>query len=164
VRIHVAIERTQDAECELFDELTSIAEGHTAESDVYHVAKMLASRCASQLELLHAHAARYGAHERIIEEPTEQAPDVLERARRLASEMLGEREPAGMLLFDDLLAVYLTAHRAELAWVVLEQGAKAVRDAELIAATKKGREEAERRWKWARTKVKEAAPQLLVAG
>jgi hypothetical protein len=31
----------------------------------------------------------------------------------------------------------------------------------LLAPAKKGREEAERRWKWVRTKVKEASPQLL---
>jgi hypothetical protein len=164
VKLHVAIEHAQDAECDLFDELTTMAERHAAESDVYHVAKTLASRCASQLELLLPHAGRYGAHERTIEHPTEQGPDVIERARLLASEMLGKHELAGMLLFEDLRALYLTAHRAELAWVVLEQGAKAARDAELIAATKKGREEAERRWKWIRTKIKEASPQLLAAG
>jgi len=164
VKLGVAIEQAQDAECVLFDELTTIAERHATESDVYHVAKTLASRCAGQLELLLPHAVRYGAPERTIAEPTHEGPDVLERARRLASEMLGKHELAGMLLFDDLRGLYPTAHRGELAWVVLEQGAKAARDAELIAAAKKGREEAERRWKWVRTKVKEASPQLLVAG
>lgn len=164
MKLDVAIEHAQDAECDLFDELTTIAERHAADSDVYHVAKTLASRCASQLELLLPHADRYGAPGRTITEPTAQGPDVLERARRLASEMLGKHELTGMLLLEDLRALYLTAHGAELAWVVLEQGAKAARDAELIAATKKGREEAERRWKWVRTKVKEASPQLLVAG
>jgi hypothetical protein len=164
VKLQLAIEQTQEAECELFDELTTIAERHAADSDVYHVAKTLASRCASQLELLRPHAARYGAADRTIEEPTQQQPDVLERARRLATEMLGKHELAEMLLFDDLRGLYLTTHRAELAWVVLEQGGKAARDAELLAATKKGREEADRRWKWVRTKVKEATPQLLVAG
>lgn len=164
MKLELAIEQAQDAECDLFDELTTLAERHAADSDVYHVAKTLASRCASQLELLLPPADRYGARGRTIDEPTEQGPDMLERARRLASEMLGRHEVAGMLLLDDLRALYLTAHRGELAWVVLEQGAKAARDAELIAATKKGREEAERRWKWVRTKVKEASPQLLVAG
>lgn len=164
MKLDLAIAQAQEAECELFDELTSIAERHAADSDVYHVAKMLASRCAMQLELVLPHARRYGADERSIDEPNGQAPDVLERARRLASEMLGKQEFAGMLLFDDLRALYLTTHRADLAWVVLEQGAKAARDAELLAATRKGREEAERRWKWVRTKVKEASPQLLVAG
>jgi hypothetical protein len=164
VKLHLAIQHAQDAECDVFDELTTLAERHAADSDVYHVAKTLAARCSKQLELLPAHASRYGAAERFIDEPTEQGPDVVERARRLASEMLGQHELAAMLLFEDLRGLYLTTHRAELAWVVLEQGAKAARDADLLAAAHKGREEAERRWKWVRTKVKEASPQVLVAG
>jgi hypothetical protein len=164
MKLDLAIEEAQDAECELFDELTTIAERHAAESDVYHVAKTLASRCARQLELLEPHSLRHGAAERSLDEPSQRESDVLERARRLASEMLGKQEVPGLLLFDQLRELYLTTHRAELAWVVLEQGAKAARDAELLAAAQKGREEAERRWKWVRTKVKESSPQLLVAG
>jgi hypothetical protein len=164
VKLDLAIQQTQTAECDLFDELTTLAERHAADSDVYHVAKTLASRCALQLELLRPHASRYGAPDRSLDQATHAGPDVLERARRLASEMLGKHELAGMLLFEDLQDLYPIAHRGELTWVVLEQGSKAARDPELLAAAKKGREEAERRWKWVRTKVKEASPQLLVAG
>jgi hypothetical protein len=105
---------------------------------------------------------RYRAAERSLDEPNQRETDVLER-RRLASEMLGKQDVPGLLLFDQLRELYPTTHRAELAWVVLEQGAKAARDAELVAAAQKGREEAERR-KWVRTKVKESSPQFLVAG
>jgi hypothetical protein len=164
MKLHQAIEHVQDAECDLADELETIGERHAADSDVYHVAKTLASRCGMQLADLRPHAVRYGAPERLLAAPSNGGPDVLERARRLASEMLGKHELAGMLLLDDLRGLYVAAHRAELAWVVLEQGAKASRDAELLAAARRGREEAERRWKWVRTKVKEASPQVLVAG
>jgi hypothetical protein len=164
MKIHQAIEHVQDAECDLAGELERIGERHAADSDVYHVAKTLASRCGLQLDELRSHAVRYGAPERTVEPPSNGGQDVVERARRLASEMIGKHELAGMLLLEDLRGLYVAAHRAELAWVVLEQGAKAARDAELLAATRKGREEAERRWKWVRTKVKEASPQVLVAG
>ncbi|HEX5028574.1 MAG TPA: hypothetical protein VFV56_07140 [Gaiellaceae bacterium] len=164
MKLNLALEQVQEAERGLFEELVTIAERHAAESDVYHVAKTLAARCALQLELLRPHATRYNAADASIEEPSDQAPDVLERVRRLASELIGQHEVAGMLLLDDLRGLYLTAHRAELAWIVLQQGAKAAGDAELLAATTKGCEEAERRWKWVRTKVKDASPQLLVAG
>jgi hypothetical protein len=163
VKLEMAIEHVRDAECDLADELETIAERHAVEADVYHVAKTLAARCAQQLDLLRPHATRYGSEVRSLEEASN-GPDVLERARRLASAIAGKHELAGMLLLDDLRGLYLLAHRAELAWVVLEQGAKAARDAELLAAGAKGREEAERRWKWVRTKIKEASPQVLVAG
>ncbi len=164
MRISVAIEQVQDAECDLADELETVGERHAGDADVYHVAKTLSARCAGQLDLLRTSAERHDAPGRSLDTSRNGGPDVLERARRLASELVGKHELAGMLLLDDLRSLYLSAHRAELAWVLLEQCAKAARDAELLAATKVGREEAERRWKWVRTKLKEASPQVLVAG
>jgi hypothetical protein len=164
VRISAAIEQVQDAECDLADELDTVGERHASDADVYHVAKTLASRCPRQLDLLRTSAARHDAPARSLDGSQDGAPDVLERARRLASELVGKHESAGMLLLEDLRSLYLSAHRAELAWVLLEQCAKAARDGELLAAAKAGREEAERRWKWVRTKLKEASPQVLVAG
>jgi hypothetical protein len=52
MKLNLALEQVQEAERGLFEELVTIAELHAAESDVYHVAKALASRCALQLELL----------------------------------------------------------------------------------------------------------------
>jgi hypothetical protein len=48
--------------------------------------------------------------------------------------------------------------------VVLVRAAKALRDEELLTAAKVGREKAERRRTWVRTRVKEVAPQVLAAG
>jgi hypothetical protein len=42
--------------------------------------------------------------------------------------------------------------------VVLHQVAQAARDQRLLEEATEGREEAERRWKWLRTKVKKAVP------
>jgi hypothetical protein len=69
-----------------------------------------------------------------------------------------------MLLLHDLRETYASAHDAEIAWVILSQAAKAARDTELVATAEEGLEEAERRWKWLRTKIKDASPQVLVVG
>jgi hypothetical protein len=69
-----------------------------------------------------------------------------------------------MLLLHDLRETYVSAHDAEIAWVMLRQAAKAARDTELVATAEEGLEEAERRWKWLRTKIKDASPQVLVVG
>ena len=155
-----AIDDVLEAEHDLADELRRVGESHAADSGVYHVAATLAARCADHAALLEPHAARYGAGEA----PPGDGSGALERVRRMASQVLGKTPASGMLLLADLKDLYLSAHRAELAWVVLVQVAKASRDEELLAAAQKGREEAERRWKWARTRVKEAAPQVLVVG
>jgi hypothetical protein len=160
VKLDRAISDVQDAESDLADELRKAGERQAAESDVYHVGHTLAARCAQQLERLAPHAERYGA-------PEAQAPggsSALETVRRLGSELVSGEKATGVLLLHDLRDVYLAAQRAELAWVVLLQASRAARDADLVAACQEGREEAERRWKWARTAIKQAAPQVLAAG
>jgi hypothetical protein len=84
--------------------------------------------------------------------------------RRLSSELLAGRPEPAMLLLHDLRETYVSAHEAEIAWVILRQAAKAARDADLVTTSEQGLEEAERRWKWLRTKLKNASPQVLVAG
>ena len=155
-----AIDDVLGAEHDLADDLRRVGERHAVDSGVYHVSATLAARCTDQAALLEPHADRYGA----CKAPPGDGSDALDRVRRMASQMLGKSPVSGMLLLADLNDLYLSAHRAELAWVVLVQVAKATRDDELLAAAQKGREEAERRWKWVRTRVKEASPQVLVAG
>jgi hypothetical protein len=149
------------AEAKLADELRTVGERHAADVDVYHVAHLLAVRCAQQLELLAPHAERYDV---VVGTDVGESSSLLERVRWAASELVGREEVSGLLLLSDLRDLYLLAHRAELAWVVLLQVARAARDADLVAAATEGCEEAERRWKWVRTKVKESSPQALVAG
>lgn len=161
MKLDRAIELVQDAEAKLADELSSLGERHAAESDVYHTSHLLAARCATQLDRLLPHARRYSAPERNPVEPT---PAALERVRRLASETVAGRPELGMLLLEDLRDAYASAHRVEAAWVILRQAAKAARDSELLQVAETGLEEAERRWKWLRTKLKDASPQVLVSG
>jgi hypothetical protein len=161
MKIDRAIEDICEAEVTLAEELRRVGERHAAESDVYHVTRLLSMRCATQVDRLRPHASHYGASD--LASPAEESAPI-ERARRMSSELLGKHGDAGALLLEDLRRLYLSAHGAELAWVELHQAARAARDGELEATAKRGCEEAERRWKWIRTKVKESSPQVLVAG
>jgi hypothetical protein len=161
VKLDHAIELVQDAEASLADDLRTLGERHAAEADVYHVAHLLAGRCTEQLERLLPHAQRYSAPERT---DAGHSTGALERVRRLSSELLAGRPEPAMLLLHDLRETYVSAHGAEIAWVILRQAAKAARDADLVTTSEQGLEEAERRWKWLRTKLKNASPQILVAG
>jgi len=161
MKLDHAVELVQDAEASLADELRTLGERHAAESDVHHTAHLLAARCTTQLERLLPHAERYSAPQR---SDAGGSPGPLERARRLSSELLAGRPEPAMLLLHDLRETYVSAHDAEIAWVMLRQAAKAARDTELVATAEEGLEEAERRWKWLRTKIKDASPQVLVAG
>lgn len=161
MKLDHAISLVEDAESDLAGDLRRIGERHAADADVYHVARLLASRCDRHLERLAPLAERYRVPRR---EADGESSGWTERLRRMTSEILGRTSLSGMMLLEDLQELYLVAHRAELAWTILVQAAKAARDAELLAAAQDGREEAERCWKWVRTRIKEASPQVLVVG
>lgn len=159
-RIAQAFDDIHEAETELADTLRILAERHSSDVDVYHVAHLLASRCAHQLELLAPHAERYGAYGS-TDIDTRKA--VSDGTRRLGSALPVQDDASGVVLLLDLQSLYRVAHGAELAWVVLLQVAQAARDDRLVSAASVGRDEAERRWKWLRTKIKESCPQVLLA-
>jgi len=75
--------------------------------------------------------------------------------------MVAHSEMSGTLLLADLRKLYLAAHDAEIAWTILLQGARAARDAELINIVQTCQQEAQHRWQWVRTRIKETSPQLL---
>jgi hypothetical protein len=159
-KIASAFDDIHDAERELGDALRTIAERHASDPDVSHVAHLLASRCAHQVELLAPHAERHGAHMRI---DGDMGKALTERNRRSGFGPPAHDLAPGVLLLSDLQRLYPVAHSAELAWVVLFQVAQAARDERLLTAAREGLEEAERRWKWLRTKIKESCPQVLLA-
>lgn len=160
MKVGKAIEDVQAAEAGLAKELLRIGERHASEHDVYHVCHTLAKRCDRQLALLVPHAERYGAQ---IEDAVGESSPVVERVRRMSSELLGRHHVSGALLLHDLKELWGHVQQTELEWVILLQAAKAARDQELKIAAEEGREHAESRGKWVRSRIKELAPQVLVA-
>jgi hypothetical protein len=154
MKLDQAIEDVQDAEAELARELRAVGERHAAEHDLYHLSHTLAKQCAEHIERLSPFAERYGASSGdggVAESPK-------------SAELLGRSESAGLLLLRDLRNLYLTAQAAEIAWAILSQAAKAVRDRELLATVSSCHQEAETCGKWLRTRIKESAPQVLATG
>jgi hypothetical protein len=147
-----AIALVQGAASDLAGDLRHLGERHAADAEVYHVAHMLASRCEQQLERLAPHQER--EEEAPESQGRRESSSLTERLRRTTSAVLSRHELSGTMLLDDLQDIYPSTHCAELAWVILVQAAKAARDQELLTVAQRGCEEAERRWKWVRTRVK----------
>ena len=162
MKLDKAIEDVQEAEAELAKRLRSVGERHAVEADLYHMSHTLARRSAGHLETLRPFAQRYGAS--AADDDVDKSPGVLETMRHKSANLLGRSELSGLLLLRDLRELYLTAQNAEIAWVVLVQSARAIRDGELHEVADTCREEAEVRWKWVRTRIKETAPQVIAAG
>jgi hypothetical protein len=163
MKLDKAVELVTEAEEDLASGLARLAGRHAADHDVYHLGHTLADRSREHLSRLAPLASALGASE---PDPEAGAPErgPVDTLRRVAADAMGRSNlPAlGMLL--DLRECYLTAQRAEITWVVLSQGAKAARHAELEALAASCMEEVEGTAKWLRTKIKEASPQVLVAG
>jgi hypothetical protein len=97
VNVDRAVEDVLEAEHDLADELRRVGERHAVDSGVYHVAETRAVRCADNARLLEPHAGRYGVDVRALGDGS----GTLERVRRMASEVLGKSDVAGMLLLTD---------------------------------------------------------------
>ena len=162
MKLDSAIEDVQDAEAGFARRLRAVAERHAAEHDLYHLGHTLAGQCAEHLDRLAPFADRYGASAR--SDDVGESPGLLETVRRKSGELLGRSESSGLLLLKDLRSLYLAAQEVEIAWVILVQAARALRDRELLETASSCHQEAETRGKWLRTRIKETSPQVLATG
>ena len=137
------------AERELAAAYREVGGAHADEVDVFHTCEKLARECDRHAGELEPIASRYG----------EDAPP--EPARLHATIFQGSRE-GGLGLLRDLQDLYLMAAQSDIAWTLLGQAAKGLRDDDLLAVVTSAEQETEIQLKWLRTRMKEAAPQALV--
>lgn len=138
------------AEANLADGFRTIGEGHIEEVDIYHMSQTLAAQCEGHVERLASFVERYGE-----ERPTE--PD------RLHHELFIERRAGGLGLLRDLHDLYVMANACDIAWTMIGQAAKGVGDAELNDTVSYCEPETGTQIRWLKTRMKQAAPQALIA-
>jgi hypothetical protein len=159
VKIAVAIREVGEAETALVDELGRIGERHRADHDVFHLSRTLIRVHRANLAALAPFGERYGA---AVDDHPEAGGGVFARAREKASELAGRRPEVGLLLLRDLRHLHLLYAEASIDWVLLGQGAQAARDAELISVVSGCHAQTLRGLNWTVTRLKTAAPQVLV--
>jgi hypothetical protein len=151
VHVDHAIERVAEAEQALASGLAGLAARHPDEHDVYQMAQAQAGKVSGRLASLADMASRYGTSL-----PTPPSAPANPAARR--------SDVPGLALLDDMQEAYVAAARAEIAWVVLIQAGRAMREGDLVHAVTTAHEECETTAKWLRTRIKVAAPQAVIAG
>ncbi|WAL67784.1 hypothetical protein ORV05_08430 [Amycolatopsis cynarae] len=126
-----------------------MADAHGDEPDVAEICHTLARFNDRHLAALPPLMERYAA--RRSEEP-----------ERLHTEPpQGSR--GGLGLLRDLQELHTLASLAELTWTVVGQAGRALRDEELVATVESAQHDLTRQLRWLVTRVKQAAPQALVA-
>jgi hypothetical protein len=160
MKLGPAVKRLHEAELALADQFRVIGERHPLEHDVYHQAHTFAKQCREHAEQLEPIADRYGKD---VETDEDDEGGVFDSLRRTAGAVLGRRPESGMLLLRDLRTLYLAAQETLISWVIVRQGAMAAKDQQLVNLAKKCQPETDLQMKWVLTRIKTAAPQVLMS-
>ena len=150
--MHVAnyIGLAHSAEQHLEEALLSVAEHHRDEPDIEQTSKMLAGWSHGHLEQLAPIIARYREHRE--EEPA-----------KLHHALFHGPRKGGVGLLRDLQDLWLLANEVCICWTVISQAAKALHDQELLETCERCCAQTTRQQAWLLTRIKQAAPQALVA-
>jgi hypothetical protein len=156
------VEKLHDALTDLAGEYRTVGERHATEHDLYHLCHTLAKQCEGQAAALAPHAER---HEGEIDDDIDEGPreSLLAGLRRATAAVVGRSSAAGLLLLRDLRQLHLSIEEAAMLWLIVGQGAQAVRDRDLLLLVEKSREEITHQLMWISTRIKETAPQVLLS-
>jgi hypothetical protein len=140
-----------NSEKQLAEAFTKVAEHHKTEPDIYYTCLQLASWSKEHLEKVETQLEKYSESALKSQEP------------ELLSQMLLKEPREGSLsLLKDLQDLWLLTKGIEICWSILLQAAAALRDMELESMCDHLNEETIRQSEWLQTRIKQAAPELLV--
>jgi hypothetical protein len=140
-----------EAEGTLAASFRQVADGHSAERDVFFLCRTLADQCDQHGAALRPVVQRYG------ECPVDDEPE------RLHADGLTRTRTGAVGLLRDLQDLYLLASFVEITWTMIKQAAQACRDTELLSVVDRCDRETSIQVSWLRTRMKQAAPQALIA-
>ncbi|MFE9776262.1 hypothetical protein ACFYOV_32310 [Streptomyces sp. NPDC005931] len=159
--IATTLHALHDGERDLEQDLLTAAARHRTDHEFHHVATDVAGWSRE-------HATRIAevGHDHGLDLSGPRArplPGMLGALREKASEALGRRPEAGLLLLHDLRDLHLAAARNSLYWDMLAQAAQATRDARLLGLASACHPQTLRQMRWTTTMIKVLSPQLLTS-
>ncbi|RZQ65785.1 hypothetical protein [Amycolatopsis suaedae] len=134
----------------LADAFRRVGDGHAEEPDVQQLCHLLAGRTERQAEALEPVVRRYG-------EQREDEPE------RLHAAGMDDVRGGAVGLLRDLQDLYTLASLADITWTVVGQAAQGLADHELLEIVDSCEKETSRQLGWLLTRIKQAAPQALIA-
>jgi allophanate hydrolase subunit 1 len=160
VKIGLALHELHRSENELAERLLRASDRHEVDHEIHYVARDLARWSQEHVRLLAQAAQRYETH--LDPEPRGESA-LMERVRDRVSEAVGREPQASLLLLVDLREIYTSAAGVSVDWELVAQAAQGVKDAELVALSKRCHPDNLRQMRWANSKLKESATQILVS-
>ena len=151
MKLPVYLGLLHSAEATLGQSFRQVAEGHGTEPDVHFLCRTLAAQCDRHTEALRPVIERYG----------EAGPD--DEPERLHADGLSATRTGAVGLLRDLQDLYLLASFVDITWSMIRQAAQGLRDTELLGVVARCERETGVQVGWLKTRMKQAAPQALIA-
>lgn len=151
MKLPVYLGLLREAEDTLARSFRQVADGHAEEPDIHFLCLTLAGQSDAHRDALTPVVERYG----------ETRPD--DEPERLHAGGLSETRSGPVGLLRDLQDLYVLVSFVEITWTVVGQAAQALRDRELLDVIARCDHETSTQAQWCRTRMKQAAPQALVA-
>jgi hypothetical protein len=145
------LELVHNSEQQLAKAFSKVAQHHQEEPDIYYMCLMLAMWSIDHARDLQPLMEKYSQPASKSKEP-----------ERLNQTLFKEPGKGELALLRDLHDLWLLTKEIEICWNVLLQAAKAIHDEELETACVSMAKETKRQSDWLITRVKQAAPQILV--
>ena len=159
MRLGLALEELHRSENHLAHQLLAVAERHKVDHDIFHVGRDLATWSQDHVRRLAPFGERYGV--RLDPEPAGE-PKLLARLSEAVSDRLGRRSAPDLLLLRDLRSLFIHAQGVSADWEMVAQIAQGIRDTDLLALAQRCHPQTLRQAKWANSRIKESATQILV--
>jgi hypothetical protein len=140
------------AERTLGESYRQVAHGHGHEPDVHFLCEMLAKQCDAHERALTPAVERYGENTNSDNEP-----------ERIHATGLSETRSGPLGLLRDLQDLYILANFVDCTWMMVKQAGQALRDRELLSIVSQCDTETTVQIAWLKTRMKQAAPQALIA-
>lgn len=159
--ITLTLRALHHGERQLAKELVVVAERHSTEHEIHHVAKDLVTWSNVACVRLAETADHYGL---ALDGPAHTSTSgLMPTIREKTAEAMGHRPEPGLLLLKDLREIHLAAAGNSLYWEMLAQAGQAAKDTRLLDLAASCHPQTLRQMRWANTMIKNLSPQVLTS-
>lgn len=151
MKLPVYLTLLAESETTLARSFRQVADAHGDEPDVHFLCLTLAQQCEDRRKKLDPVIARYGGA------ATDDEPE------RLHADAIEEPRSGPLGLLRDLQDLYLLASLVDVTWTMVKQAGSALHDKELLEVVSRCDGETAVQLRWLQTRMKQAAPQALIA-
>ena len=151
MKLPVYVTLLAESESTLARSYRQVADAHGDEPDIHFICLTLAGQCEKHRQRLDE------VIERIGRAPADDEPE------RLHADAIEETRTGPLGVLRDLQDLYLLASLTDVTWTLVKQAAQALVDAHLLEIVEDCEKETSVQLRWLLTRMKQAAPQALIA-